>query len=216
MPIVALTGGVAAGKSAVSRVLEECGAAIVDADLLAREAVAPGSDALRAIVERFGADVLDDTGSLNRGALGGIVFGDDQARAALEAIVHPVVQALARERCGRIQSEEPNRVLVYVVPLLAESREPSEFDLVVVVDSPAATRIERLVAHRGFSQTEATARVEAQASDDTRRRIADVVLDSSVSPQETERLARELYRAVSECWPERLAEVPGLLEAQQS
>jgi dephospho-CoA kinase len=216
MPIVALTGGVAAGKSTVTRVLEECGATVVDADLLARDAVAAGSPALQAIAERFGSGVIDPSGSLNRRALGDLVFSNDDARRDLEGIVHPVVQALSRERFRSAQRDDPQRVLVYAIPLLAEARTRSEFDLVVLVETPAAQRIERLVEHRDLSLAEATQRVEAQVSDSERRVFADVVLDSSDSVATTERRARELYAALSACWPDRLSEVSGLLDAQQS
>jgi dephospho-CoA kinase len=216
MPIVALTGGVAAGKSTVTRVLEECGATVVDADVLARDAVAVGSPALHAIVERFGPSVIEDSGALNRGALGDVIFGDDDARRDLEDMVHPVVQALSRERFLSAQQENPQRVLVYAIPLLAEARSRSEFDLVVLVDTPAAQRIRRLVEHRGLSVAEATQRVAAQASDDERRSVADVIIDSSDSVATTERRARELYAALSACWPDRLSEVSGLLGAQES
>lgn len=216
MPIVALTGGVAAGKSTVSQVLEECGAVVVDADLLAREAVAPGSPALAEIVERFGPGVIDSSGALDRGALGALIFGDDAARLALEDIVHPVVQALSRERLQAAQVEDPMRVVVYVIPLLAESQRRDEFDLVVVVDSPAESRIDRLVEHRGLTHSEATQRISAQAADTVRLEIADVVLDSSESVVATERQARGLYAALAECWPDRLSEVPGRLGAGAS
>jgi dephospho-CoA kinase len=216
MPIVALTGGVAAGKSTVSEVLEECGALVVDADLLAREAVSPGSPALAEIVERFGPGVIDSSGALDRGALGALIFGDDAARRALEEIIHPVVQTLSRARLQAAQVEDPMRVVVYVIPLLAESQRREEFDLVVVVESPAEVRADRLVEHRGLTKAEATRRLNAQATDTVRREIADVVLDSSQSVVATERQARELYAALAECWPDRLPEVPGLLGAGAS
>lgn len=216
MPIVALTGGVAAGKSTVSRVLEECGAVVVDADLLAREAVSVGSPALAQIVTRFGPRVIDGSGALDRAALGELVFGDDDARHVLEDIVHPVVRALSRDRLHAAQLADPMRVVVYVVPLLAESQRHEEFDVVVVVDTPADQRSERLVQHRGLSLSEATQRVRAQATDAVRREIADVVLDSSESVAATERQARSLYAALAECWPDRLSEVPGRLGAGAS
>jgi dephospho-CoA kinase len=188
----------------------------VDADVLARDAVAVGSPALHAIIERFGPSVIEDSGALNRGALGDVIFGDDDARRDLEDMVHPVVQALSRERFLSAQQENPQRVLVYAIPLLAEARSRSEFDLVVLVDTPAAQRIRRLVEHRGLSVAEATQRVAAQASDDERRSVADVIIDSSDSVATTERRARELYAALSACWPDRLSEVSGLLGAQES
>lgn len=216
MPIVALTGGIAAGKSTVSRVLEACGAAVVDADLLAREAVAVGSPALALIATRFGPGVLDALGALDRAALGDAIFGDESARAALEAIVHPVVKELSAERLHEATSANPTRVVVYVIPLLAEAQRHSDFDLVVVVDAPAHQRLQRLVEHRGLTLQEATRRIAAQASDSARREIADVVLDSSESLAATERRTRELYAVLAQCWPDRLSEVPGLLRGGES
>lgn len=216
MPIVALTGGIAAGKSTVSRVLEECGAAVIDADLLAREAVAVGSPALASIATRFGPDVIDSSGALDRGALAEAIFGDEIARADLEAIVHPVVRTLSTERLQAAVSADPTRVVVYVIPLLAEAHRDSDFDLVVVADTPATQRLDRLVRHRALSLEEATRRIDSQASDAARRAIADVVLDSSKSLADTERQARALYAALAQCWPDRLSDVPGLLGAGES
>jgi dephospho-CoA kinase len=216
MPIVALTGGVAAGKSTVTDVLEQCGAAVVDADLLAREVVKPGSQALISIAKRFGSGVLDEAGALNRVALGSLIFGDNQAREALESIVHPLVRELSRQKLRAIQTEEPQRVLIYAIPLLAESRSPEEFDLVVSVEAPASVRAQRLVEHRGFSAEDAQARVSAQASEAERRQISDVVLDSSQSLERTRELATLLFRALSQCWPDRLSEVPSVYQALQS
>jgi dephospho-CoA kinase len=210
MPIVALTGGIAAGKSTVSAVLEELGALVVDADALARVAVEPGGLALGAIAARFGADVLDGTGSLDRAALGEIVFADPEARQELERIVHPIVGNLSKEAFTRASAEQPDRVLVYAIPLLAESARQAEFDLVVVVHAPADERTSRLRQHRGLSQSEASARVMAQASDDERLSLADIVIDASGTESETVARARVLYSVLEECWPDRLAQAPGL------
>jgi dephospho-CoA kinase len=210
MPIVALTGGIAAGKSTVSAVLEELGALVVDADALARVAVEPGGPALAAISTRFGEGVLDDTGALNRAALGEIVFADPGARLELERIVHPIVGNLSQEAFTRAGAEHPDRVLVYAVPLLAESARQAEFDLVVVVHAPAEERINRLRQHRGLSQSEASARVMAQASDDERLSLADIVIDASGTEEETVTRARALYSVLEQCWPDQLAKAPGL------
>ena len=122
MSVVALTGGVAAGKSTVTEVLRGCGAFVIDADQLAREAVVPGSAALEAIVARFGSNVLLDSGELNRAGLGSLVFGNPEALADLNAIVHPQVRALYGKAVSAALGAYPDRVLVYDVPLLAEAR----------------------------------------------------------------------------------------------
>jgi len=177
--VIGLTGGIAAGKSAVAARLAALGAVVIDADLLAREAVAPGSPGLAAIRERFGDAVLAPDGSLDRAALGARVFSDPGARAALNAIVHPEVQRLYRERLARIEADEPEAIVVYDVPLLVEARSADEFSVVVVAHAPADERVERLVALRGMDRASAHDRVAAQASDDERLAAADVVIDTS-------------------------------------
>ena len=177
--MIALTGGIAAGKSTVARRWRDRGAVIIDADALAREAVAPGSAGLEAIVERFGAEVLDEHGALDRRALGRRVFADEAERSALNAIVHPEVRRLYREAVARARDANPESLIVYDVPLLEEARESDEFGAVVVVDAPAQTRARRLVEHRGMTDQEARERVAAQATDDERRALADIVLDAS-------------------------------------
>lgn len=209
MPIVALTGGIAAGKSTVTRVLQQLGALVVDADDLAREAVSPGGSGLSAIAARFGSEVLGAHGELDRAALGTIVFSDPAARADLEEIVHPIVAHLSREAFERAALTQPERVLVYSIPLLTESRRAPEFDLVVLVDAPAETRVDRLVRHRGMSPAEANSRIHAQATDDARRAIADIVIDASGDEDDTVARATVLYSVLATCWPDRLAEAPG-------
>ncbi|KQV25028.1 dephospho-CoA kinase [Yonghaparkia sp. Root332] len=179
MEVIGLTGGIAAGKSAVAARLAELGAVIVDADRLAREAVAPGTPGLSAVVQRFGETVLDAEGALNRTALGAIIFGSEVDRRDLNAIVHPEVRRLYRERVEAIAASDPDAVVVYDVPLLAEARAADEFALVVVVDAPPDVRVERLVRLRGLDRAAAEARVAAQIPDAERRAMADIVIDSS-------------------------------------
>lgn len=185
MDVIGLTGGIAAGKSTVAARLAEHGAVIIDADELAREAVAAGSPGLAAVVQHFGSAVLDADGALDRAALGAIVFGDAAARAALNAIVHPEVHRLYRNRLAAIAAENPDAIVVYDVPLLVESRSAGEFALVVVAHAPAETRVERLVALRGLDRASAHDRVAAQASDEERLAIADVVIDTSGTIERT-------------------------------
>ena len=210
MPVVALTGGVAAGKSTVSAVLHERGALVLDADVYARDAVCPGSPGLSAVVERFGDSVMHEDGSLNRAALGALVFGDAAAKADLEAIIHPLVRRLSAEAIRNATMLQPQTVLVYDIPLLAEARDTADFDVVVLVDAPAVQRQERLESERGFSAEEASARVLAQASDEERRAIADVVIDASQSVEVTQKAAHELFDALEGAWPDRLDAIPRL------
>ncbi|GAB2514808.1 dephospho-CoA kinase [Paramicrobacterium agarici] len=192
--LVGLTGGIASGKSTVAAMLRDRGAVIVDADLLAREAVAPGTEALRSIRERFGEDIVHLDGSLNRAALGRIVFGDAAAREDLNTIVHPAVRELAQERFRDAADADPHAIIVYDVPLLAETGMAGQFDLVVLADASAAVRRQRLVDIRGLAPDEASRRVEAQAPDDERRRIADAVIDTTTSLEATRDAVDELWR----------------------
>lgn len=194
--MIALTGGIAAGKSTVARRWREHGAVVIDADALAREAVAPGSAGLEAIAERFGPDVIDASGALDRGTLGRRVFADEVERTALNAIVHPEVRRLYREAIASAHAADPHAVIVYDVPLLAEARARDEFGLVVVVDAPAEERVRRLVAHRGMTEHEARERVAAQITDDERRALADIVLDASGTEQSTLEQADAVWQTV--------------------
>lgn len=172
---VGLTGGIGAGKSEVSRRLAGYGAVVVDADLIAREVVAPGTEGLAAVVAAFGAGVLLPDGSLDRPALGAVVFADPERLAALNAVVHPLV--------GRRSAElealaGPGDVVVHDVPLLTENKLSFRYDLVVVVDAADETRLRRLVELRGMTEDEARARMAAQASRAERLAIADRVVDN--------------------------------------
>lgn len=178
---IALTGGIASGKSTVSRRLAELGAVVVDADLLAREVVEPGTPGLAAVVEEFGEGILAPDGSLDRPALGAVVFGDAARRRALEAIIHPLVHAAG----AALEASAPEGALVvHDIPLLAEGSRSSEFDAVVVVDTPVETQMERMVRDRGMSPEDAAARIAAQATREQRRAIADVVIDNSGTVEE--------------------------------
>jgi dephospho-CoA kinase len=196
--IIGLTGGIAAGKSTVSGRWAEHGAVVVDADRLARDAVAPGSPGLEQVAERFGPSVIAADGSLDRAALGAVVFADPAARKDLEAITHPEVWRLAQAAFDAAEQADPDAVVVYDVPLLAEARgtRPLRFDAVVVVDAPAAMRIERLMEHRGMSHEEAERRVGAQASDADRLALADHVVDATGTLEDTIRSADQVWGLV--------------------
>lgn len=195
--VIGLTGGIAAGKSTVARRWRELGAVIIDADALAREAVAPGSAGLAAIVAHFGDEVLDEHGALDRGALGRRVFAEETERSALNEIVHPEVRRLYREAVHRARATDPEAVIVYDVPLLGEARKHDEFDPVVVVAAPAATRVQRLIEQRGMTEQEARERVAAQMGDEELRALADIVIDASGSLERTLEQADDVWSTVS-------------------
>ncbi len=185
MPLIALTGGIASGKSTIARRLTEHGAVVVDADAIVREVQQPGSPVLDAIAETFGAGVIAPDGSLVRAALGQRVFGDEAALTRLNAIVHPAVREESAARFSAAFAADPGAVVVYDVPLLVEARVDDPWDLIVVADAPADVRARRLVELRGLSAGEASARIAAQVSDERRREIADIVIDTSGSIDET-------------------------------
>ncbi len=197
MFLVGLTGGIGSGKSTIARHLAALGAVHIDADQLAREVVEPGTPALADIRSHFGDVVLTPDGELDRQALGSIVFADDGARAALNGIVHPAVRHLTTQRIAQATEQNPDAVVVYDVPLLVEGKLPHAFDLIVVAHAPAATRRERLVSLRGMTEAEAESRIAAQASDDERLAIADVVIDTGSTLPETLRQADELWADIA-------------------
>ncbi|WP_405500773.1 dephospho-CoA kinase [Streptomyces anulatus] len=172
---VGLTGGIGAGKSEVSRLLVRYGAVLIDSDRIAREVVEPGTPGLAAVVEEFGAGVLTAEGTLDRPALGALVFADAGRLAALNAIVHPLVGARAAE-LERAAPEDA--VVVHDVPLLTENGLAPLYDLVVVVDATAETQLERLVTLRGMTESDARARMAAQATRDRRLAVADLIVDN--------------------------------------
>jgi dephospho-CoA kinase len=183
--LIGLTGGIASGKSTIARRLTERGAVVVDADRIAREVVEPGTPALAAIAERFGTAVIAPDGSLDRPALGAIVFADEDARLALNAITHPAVLQASTERFRQAAEADPDAVVVYDVPLLVESANEYPFELVVVAHASAETRVERLVALRGMDRAEAERRIRSQASDEERLAVADVVIDTDGTLEST-------------------------------
>jgi dephospho-CoA kinase len=178
MPLVALTGGIASGKSTIADRLAEHGAVVVDADALVRELQQPGRPVLAAIADAFGDRILLPDGSLDRAALGAVVFADHDARHRLNAIVHPAVSEESGRRFRAALAADARAVGVYDVPLLVEARADDPWDLVVVAHAPVETRIRRLVELRGMDEADARARVASQASDERRLAIADVVIET--------------------------------------
>jgi len=192
--IVGLTGGIASGKSAVADLLARHGAVIIDADVLAREVVEPGTPGLAAVVGRFGRSVLRPDGTLDRARLGEIVFSDAAARADLNAIVHPAVRA----RAATLAAQAPaDAVVVHVIPLLVETGQATSFDPVVVVDVDEQTQLRRLMARSHLTRADAEARLAAQASRAERLEAADLVIDNSGSFADLARQVDTLWTSLT-------------------
>jgi dephospho-CoA kinase len=185
MHLIGLTGGIASGKSTVARRLAEHGAIIIDADVISREVVAPGTPALAAIAHEFGAGILGKDGALDRAQLGGIVFGDSQKLEKLNAIVHPAVKTRTAQLLAAAKAENPDAVVVYDVPLLVEADVAHNYDEVVVASAPEEVRIQRMMELRGMTEEAARARIGAQAPEAKRLAIADVVIDTGGELQHT-------------------------------
>ena len=197
--LVGLTGGIGSGKSSVARLLAERGARVVDADVVARDVVAAGTDGLRAVVAEFGPEMLGDRGELDRARLAATVFAYTEARQRLNAIVHPLVAARIE---ALLAEHSAGDVVVYDVPLLVEGAVQGrhDFDLILVVEAPEELRIERLVRDRNMTEDDVGVRIAAQATDEQRRAVADVVIVNDGSPN-------ELSAAVDDVWRERIAPV---------
>ncbi|HWF43000.1 MAG TPA: dephospho-CoA kinase, partial [Acidothermaceae bacterium] len=202
---IGLTGGIGAGKSALSSTFAQRGAVIVDGDVIAREVVQPGTEGLAALVAAFGDDILLPDGSLDRPALAAKAFRDDEARQRLNGIVHPLV---GKRRSEIIASVPDDSVVVEDIPLLVESGMAPLFPLVVIVYADVEVRLRRLVDQRGMAEDDARARIAAQASDDQRRAVADIWLDNSGSPA-------ELVQRAQEVWENRIVPFAHNLSARQ-
>jgi dephospho-CoA kinase len=187
---IGLTGGIGAGKSTVSATFSERGGIIVDGDVISREVVQPGTEGLAALVEAFGSDILLPDGALNRPALAAVAFSDDEKRATLNGIVHPLV---GKRRSELIEQAPADAVIIEDIPLLVESQMAPMFPLVIIVNADAELRVARLIEHRGFSEADARARIAAQATEEQRRAVADVWLDNSGTAAELADSARTLW-----------------------
>ncbi len=176
MYLVGLTGGIAAGKSTVADYWARHGGVEIDADQLAREAVAPGSAGALAVLQEFGESVFDAEGNLDRKALGTLVFENAEARAKLENIIHPIVRSMAQQK---LAEQSPDAIVIYNVPLLVEAAVDLPFDLVVTVEAPLEKQVDRLVKLRGMTKADAEARIAAQATPAQRANAADVILNSN-------------------------------------
>lgn len=191
MLLVGLTGGIGTGKSTVARMLEKRGAVVFDADVLAREAVAPGTPGHDRVVERFGPDVLLPGGDLDRGTLASMVFADHAARRDLEAIVHPEVRRLFAEGCERYEGTDA--VVVFNAPLLVETGVHTAFDVLVVVWTSVETQVERLVRDRGMSEAAVRARIDAQLPLEAKAELADIVVHNDGSIDDLRRQVERLW-----------------------
>jgi dephospho-CoA kinase len=184
---------VASGKSTVAATLRELGAWVVDADVLAREVVAPGTPGLASVVAAFGPEVLTQDGALDRARLGAVVFADPERRSALEGIIHPLVRARAAE----IEAEAPpGTLVVHDIPLLVETGQAKDFDAVIVVDAPEDLQVERAVRERGWTAEEARARIAAQATRAERRAAATHLIDNSGTTEDLRQRVAEVFAAL--------------------
>ncbi len=190
---VGLTGGVASGKSTVSAILDELGAVVIDADVLAREVVAKGTPGLERVVAEFGAELLTPDGELDRPAMGRLVLADEDARRRLEAIVHPLVFERIVELEG---ATGPGDVVVHDIPLLAESGRADTFDAVIVVDADPERQIDRMATDRGWSREDAEARMLAQASREDRLAIATHVVENNGSLEDLRARVEEVFEQI--------------------
>lgn len=197
MALIALTGGIASGKSTIARRLAERGAVVVDADQIVRDVQAPGTPVLAEIAETFGDGVIAADGSLDRAALGAQVFADPARLAQLNAIVHPAVRAESQRRFDEAAATDPAAVIVYDVPLLVEARVDDPWDLIVVAHAPEAERRRRLIEIRGLQAQAAQERIDAQVPDERRLAIADVVIDTSGSLEQTLMQTDALWERIS-------------------
>lgn len=192
---IGLTGGIAAGKSAVARMFRELGAAVLDADRISREICAPGEPTLARIVEAFGPGVLDAGGRLHRAALGERVFADARARRNLEAITHPAIAAEFDRRVARL-GEQGHRIVFYEAALLVEAGRHRDLDRIVVVVADDELRVQRLMARDGLEHDAATRRLAAQLDQRAKADLADYVIDNSGSLEQTRAQVDAVWRAL--------------------
>ena len=189
MLMVGLTGGIGSGKSTVASLLAKRGAIVIDADAIAREVVEPGMPALEKLVERFGPEILHEDGSLDRPKLAGIAFVDDETRKELEAITHPAIGALFLQR---VAESPAGSVVIHDVPLLVESKRGFEYAAVIVVEAPLEVRLDRLES-RGVPRDDARRRIELQASDEDRRKVATWLVDNAGDLDALERRIDDIW-----------------------
>ncbi len=191
---IGLTGGIATGKSTVSRLLAERGATIIDADVIAREIMEPGHPVLAAVSERFGPGVLHPDGTLNRKKLGEIVFSHPEERKALEALTHPAIRAEMNRRMEELEAADPHRLVVADIPLLYESGLDPLYDQIMVVYVPREVQLTRLMLRDGLSKEAAEQRISAQMDIEIKKERADILIDNSGGLEETKRQIDDFWR----------------------
>ena len=186
--LIALTGGIGSGKSTVASRWVALGGTEIDADVLARQVVEPGTAGLAAVVKTFGTEVLNEDSSLNRAQLAKIAFSSEENRTVLQGILHPLIQARAKKLISKIEG-----LIIYTIPLLVETKSPLTFDRIVSVSAPEAVRIERLINNRGMTKEDALSRIKAQATDAQREALADTVIDSDCTLVELQSRADNVF-----------------------
>ena len=196
MLLVGLTGGMGAGKSTVGRLLERRGAVVYDADVLARQAVLPGTPGYTKVTELFGAEILAEDGEIDRQALAGRVFSDHEARTALESIIHPEVFRLLSE--GMEDHRDSDRIVVFDAPLLVETGFHDLCDAVILVTASEEAQVDRVVRERGMTEESVRARLSTQTSDAEKERVADIVIRNDGSPEDLERAVDDLWKTLVE------------------
>lgn len=192
---IGLTGGIATGKSTVSQMLVKRGAALIDADVIAREIMEPGHPVLAKVAEHFGQTVLLPDGQLNRKKLGAIVFSDPGERKALEAITHPAIRQEMKRRMSELEAADPHRLVVADIPLLYESGLEVLYDEIMVVYVPRNLQLKRLMERDNLSPDEAEARLRAQMDIEMKREKADILIDNSLGREETELQIDDFWRS---------------------
>lgn len=192
--IIGLTGGIATGKSTVSAMLVSRGALLVDADIIAREVMLPGHPVLAAVQERFGPEVMNDDGTLNRKALGRIVFGDQAELQALNNITHPAIRQEVKQRMMTFELQQPDKLVVVDIPLLYESKLDNLFQEIMVVYVPRTLQLQRLMERDGLAALEAEQRLASQMDIEEKKRKADIVIDNSKDLQYTEQQLEQWLR----------------------
>jgi dephospho-CoA kinase len=199
--LIGLTGGIASGKSTVAKLLASYGAETIDADQVARDVVLPGSVGLQAVVNEFGAEVLSDSGELDRDLLGQIVFKESEKRKALEQILHPLI----KKRTTELLAASKSSVVVYAVPLLVEANVDYPFDMILTVEAGVENQVERIVRSRGLSEADAQRRIDAQASTAERSERADFVIDSSGTHAQLEQQIAILWPKIEQAAEKKIS-----------
>lgn len=193
---VGLTGGIATGKSLVSKFFKELGAYIIDYDVVSHEVITPKRNAWKRIVDQFGEEILNDDLTINRGRLGEVVFNDPKKRKKLEEIVHPEVFIDVKKKVNAIKNEDPGAVIIQDIPLLFEVNLDKTVDKVVVVYTDEKTQIKRLIERDGFDESHAKKRISSQMPLDEKVKLADFVISNNGSIEETKKQVEEVFRTL--------------------